>query len=85
VIREFGNGGVGTVYHQAALGLQRASELGMVHRDIKPGNLMIAKQGNRGVVKVLDFGHAKVKSEGTVDGSLAHDGKFTLRLAQPTA
>ena len=34
--------------HQAALGLQHASELGMVHRDIKPSNLMLAKQGDRG-------------------------------------
>ena len=62
--------------HQAALGLQHASELGMVHRDIKPGNLMLAKQGNRAVIKVLDFGLAKVKSEGAVDGGLTHDGQM---------
>ncbi len=62
--------------HQAALGLQHASEVGMVHRDIKPSNLMLAKQGNRAVVKVLDFGLAKVRSEGAVDGSLTHDGQF---------
>jgi len=62
--------------HQAALGLQHASDLGMVHRDIKPSNLMLAKQGNRGVIKVLDFGLAKVRSEGAVDGGLTHEGQM---------
>ncbi len=51
--------------HQAALGLQHAHEQGMVHRDIKPSNLMLSGQGKRAVIKVLDFGLAKVKSEGT--------------------
>ena len=45
--------------HQAALGLQHAHEAGMVHRDIKPGNLMLTHEGGRAVVKVLDFGLAK--------------------------
>ena len=62
--------------HQAALGLQHAHELGMVHRDIKPSNLMLARQGNRAVIKVLDFGLAKVKSEGAVNGGLTHEGQM---------
>jgi hypothetical protein len=45
---------------QAALGLQRAFEHGMVHRDIKPQNLMRTTQG---VVKILDFGLARLMSE----------------------
>lgn len=45
---------------QAALGLQRAFEHHMIHRDIKPHNLMRTPQG---VVKILDFGLARLISE----------------------
>jgi serine/threonine protein kinase len=62
--------------HQAALGLQHAHEQGMVHRDIKPSNLMLARQGSRAVIKVLDFGLAKIKSEGAVDSGLTHEGQM---------
>jgi serine/threonine protein kinase len=49
--------------HQAALGLQHAHEAGMVHRDIKPANLMLSRQKDRAVIKVLDFGLSKAASE----------------------
>jgi tRNA A-37 threonylcarbamoyl transferase component Bud32 len=48
---------------QVALGLQHAFEKGMVHRDIKPQNLILARDGRKHVVKVLDFGLAKVTRE----------------------
>ena len=48
---------------QAALGLQHAHEAGMVHRDIKPGNLMLSHEGGRAAIKVLDFGLAKAGRE----------------------
>jgi serine/threonine protein kinase len=62
--------------HQAALGLQHAHERGMVHRDIKPNNLMLSRQGNRAVIKVVDFGLAKIRSEAPTDRSLTHEGQM---------
>jgi serine/threonine protein kinase len=61
--------------YQAALGLQHAHEEGLVHRDIKPGNLMLSKKGERATVKVLDFGLAKVTREEKVDGGLTSVGQ----------
>ncbi len=62
--------------HQAALGLQHAHEQGMVHRDIKPGNLMLTRKGDKSIVKVLDFGLAKATRESPLEGGLTHEGQM---------
>jgi serine/threonine protein kinase len=62
---------------QTALGLQHAHERGLVHRDIKPGNLFLTEPGQ--IIKIVDLGVARLqKSIGdpnlgfnvTVEGTL---------------
>lgn len=53
-----------TFASQALEGLAAAHAHGMVHRDIKAGNIMIAGNDSGGItVKILDFGLAKIMPE----------------------
>ncbi len=60
---------------QAAAGLGQAHRHGVVHRDIKPGNLMLTRDGT---VKIVDFGlasltgHARLTMTGQVVGTASY-------------
>lgn len=53
---------------QVVNGMEAAHKAGVVHRDIKPQNIIISKDGK---VKVTDFGIAKVSSNTTINSSQA--------------
>ncbi len=60
---------------QIASSLRCAHEQGLVHRDMKPGNVMFAPRGgDPNFVKVLDFGLVKVLDEGKENLQLTQSG-----------
>jgi Tol biopolymer transport system component len=62
-------------------GLERAHKSGVVHRDLKPGNVMLTKTG----AKLMDFGLAKATLTGAAlaSGSLA--SSLTMTISGPSA
>ena len=53
---------------QAAKGLHAAHRAGIVHHDLKPANLFLARQGGEQSLKVLDFGIATMLQADAADG-----------------
>jgi len=49
------------IVDQACKGLRQAHAAGIVHRDIKPGNIFLTAPGGERFVKLLDFGVAKAE------------------------
>jgi len=60
------------IAHQIADGLAEAHRLGVIHRDLKPHNVMIDKEGN---ARIMDFGIARslggrdLTGEGVISGT----------------
>ncbi len=70
-------GGVVSILEQACGSLAEAHSIGLIHRDVKPANIMLTERGGiSDFVKVLDFGLVKAV-DGKRDMSLTAIGSFT--------
>jgi len=51
------------IFGEVAIAIGNAHKMGVIHRDLKPGNIFLAREGELELTKVLDFGIAKVMSQ----------------------
>jgi serine/threonine protein kinase len=58
--------------------VQHAHQKGVIHRDIKPGNVLVALQNGRPALKVIDFGVAKAINERVTGGCTTLTGKLQM-------
>ncbi|HEV7587320.1 MAG TPA: protein kinase [Longimicrobium sp.] len=71
------------ILQQAARGVNVGHRMGVIHRDVKPGNIFLVDDGDADdvQVRVLDFGIAKVMAEEDTETALTHDGRAPLSPA----
>jgi tetratricopeptide (TPR) repeat protein/predicted Ser/Thr protein kinase len=68
------------VFLQAARGLAEAHHRGIVHRDVKPGNILIDRDGR---VRVADFGLSRLTARSPTALMYLNDGRGTPRYMAP--
>jgi tRNA A-37 threonylcarbamoyl transferase component Bud32/Tfp pilus assembly protein PilF len=70
------------ILQHAARGVAVGHRAGLIHRDVKPGNVFLVRQGDEEEIRVLDFGIAKAMAdEDTASAGLTHDGRAPLSPA----
>lgn len=78
------------VLAQVCDGLDAAHRNHIIHRDIKPSNVMVMREGRRLLVKIMDFGVARLKDSamtvvGTVMGTVNYIAPEYIKSGEPDA
>ena len=58
------------LFEQVCQAIQHAHHKGVIHRDLKPGNVLVSTQDDRPFAKVIDFGIAKAIAQRLTDETL---------------
>jgi serine/threonine protein kinase len=58
------------LFAEVCAAVQHAHQKGIIHRDLKPSNIIVGLDGDRPVVKVIDFGIAKAMQQQLTDKTL---------------
>jgi serine/threonine protein kinase len=85
VVKKFGPLEMGravSYIRQVAIGLEYAFRNGIIHRDIKPGNILIDR---RGKAQILDMGLARFFNDQTDNLTVKYDDKIVLGTADYVA
>ena len=85
LVKKFGPMDIGRATHtirQVALGLDFAFRGGIIHRDIKPGNILVDRLG---AIKLLDLGLARFYKDTTDMLTVKYDDKIVLGTADYVA
>ena len=89
LVRQFGAQSEGRVIHilrQVCGSLAEAHRIGLIHRDVKPANIILTRRGGVcDLVKVLDFGLVKALHLGTTGGVVANAVVGTPHFMPPEA
>ena len=70
------------LFSQVCHAIQHAHQKGVIHRDIKPRNVLVSTQDGRSVAKVIDFGIAKAMSAQLTDKTLFTEFKQLIGTPQ---
>ena len=89
LVRQFGPQPEGRVIHilrQVCGSLSEAHRIGLIHRDVKPANIILTRRGGVcDLVKVLDFGLVKAVRPGPADGQESNAVVGTPHFMSPEA